>query len=990
MSAMTSITRKPALRRLPLAATLPIVVLAAMVAEVIIHATEGYVRADVLVLVVVFSEASRRLAAVAAVAASLITVLAQTPGDINALMRLVIAVALAAGGAWVLRSFHRSDELRPSLRFGLVTAMLLGLCVVASLLQMAAVLGVAEAVDAGDFWVRFFRRAVPIGAAMMLGAALWARPLSGGASRWLSRLSLGFVIVGLALVAPYLTSAYWASQEADTLVAAAATASSALNAGIGDDFNAYLARAGTAPRSPFANQAGFAAVNQSVLLGNTSLSALALLAPKGNGYVMKYEIDRLGGTKALAKVLGTKAADAPLVAKSGEVGAPLLLGIRKVPGSDGVAVPSLVFVSPQATKQPGDPEFLVVAISIPVNMADAIDTVGPDSGNIHFSLAQATPAEPGQKPLSLEFGPPAKEGSVAVSAPDAISFGDLPVLVSASAAEGLGIPRVQQVLTLVAEVLLALIGLLLFLQAANSRFRVQRSLEQREALLAAAIEAAPGLVLLVDRDSRVVMANSTTAEPDSTLVGLTVLDTMPFELGAGERERIDKAIRGAVAGEPARIESLDMGSSSTVRIHEISATPVAGHRDLPAAALVQVLDVTDARRALMRDAQSERLESLGAMAGGLAHDFNNLLFIISGYLQLMQNDRRIRGEADLERYLQHAGDAAERGAEIAKSLLSVTRSQPLQASALNLGTFLQGIVPLAGQALGATRAIDLRVGTGTLDVVVDAAQLSSSVLNLVVNARDATATDGSVLLSVDRRHVDDGEADLSEGDYIVIEVSDDGEGMSPEVLERAFEPFYTTKAVGQGSGLGLASVYSFARQSGGIATIRSREGVGTTVSILIPAMLGQQATGPRPMVPEVTGAVTRVLIVDDEQTLAGLVGGWIADMGVQVRTANSLESALAVAAEFSPDTLLTDMNIGADVDGLDVAARVTLAHPDISVIFMTGFSDRMQQLQQRGMVTLAKPFGRQDLYRVLFPAALADSVGVVTGDGAAAPVDAGA
>ena len=392
----------------------------------------------------------------------------------------------------------------------------------------------------------------------------------------------------------------------------------------------------------------------------------------------------------------------------------------------------------------------------------------------------------------------------------------------------------------------------------------------------------------------------------------------------------------------------------------------------------------------MRDAQSERLESLGAMAGGLAHDFNNLLFIISGYLQLMQNDRRIRGEDDLERYLQHAGDAAERGAEIAKSLLSVTRSQPLQASALNLGTFLHGIVPLAGQALGEGRVIDLRVGTGTLDVVVDAGQLSSSVLNLVINARDATEPDGSVLLSVDRRHVDEGEADLREGDYIVIEVSDDGEGMSPEVLDRAFEPFYTTKAVGQGSGLGLASVYSFARQSGGAATIRSREGVGTTVSILIPAVFGQQANGPRTVVPEVTGAVTRVLIVDDEQTLAGLVGGWIADMGVQVRTANSLETALAVAAEFAPDTLLTDMNIGADVDGLDVAARVTLAHPDISVIFMTGFSDRMQQLQQRGMVTLAKPFGRQDLYRVLFPAALAAGVGAVTGDGAAAPVDSGA
>jgi hypothetical protein len=224
--------------------------------------------------------------------------------------------------------------------------------------------------------------------------------------------------------------------------------------------------------------------------------------------------------------------------------------------------------------------------------------------------------------------------------------------------------------------------------------------------------------------------------------------------------------------------------------------------------------------------------------------------------------------------------------------------------------------------------------------------------------------------------------DLPAGDYVSISVSDDGEGMTPDVRARAFEPFYTTKSVGRGSGLGLASVYSFARQSGGATQLESRLGEGTTVSILLPAVFDREVVSS-----DSTGAtglkVARVLVVDDEHTLAALVAGWLTDMGAQVRVANSMESALAEAEEFNPDTLLTDMTIGPDVDGLDIAARVTLLNPDINVVFMTGFSDRMQELSARGMTTIAKPFGRQDLYRVLFPG---NSGGTVEGEGREARV----
>ncbi len=949
--------------------TLVLAVLVALVAagaEWVTHQTTGYIRADVLVLIVVFAESVRRLNPVVAVVVMALTTVVVSGNDAASILRLAIAVAVAVGCAIVLRRLKGAPRTPPSVRFALAAVLLIVIAAVGTLFQLANHFGPIEFLDTGDFWVRFFRRFVPMLAAVMLGAAAWSRPVVSRQPRWLARLSLGFIVIALMAIAPYLTSVYWAQQEEDTLSAAAATASAALDAGLGDDLNAYLARAGEPPRTPFVNQAGFAAVNQPLLLGNTSISALALLGPlTGDSHPMKYEIDRQGSTLKLASILGADPADAAAINRAADAGAPVLLGIRNVPGAENESVPSLVYVVPQASKEQGAPEFLAVAMSVPVNMVDAIRNVGPDAGNIHFSIDQVDPPA-GTAPLALGYGPAPKSGAVPVSAPDPISLGDIPVMVTATAADGLGVSRLQQMLTLLGEVLIGLVVLLLFLTATNSRFRIQRSLEQREALLAAAIESSPGLVMLINRSQSVVMANEIDAVTQESLVGRHALAAMPFVPSDSDLPKVRALLESALAGNESTIECVDSVSHDTLHIYEVAATPVAYREDVSAAALVQVIDVTDARRTAMRSAQSERLEALGAMAGGLAHDFNNLLFIINGYLQLMQSDERIRSQDDLERYVAHAGDAAERGAEIAKSLLSVTRSQPLNASAVNVGTFLHGIMPLARQALGENRTVDLRIGDGTLDVMVDPGQLSSSLLNLVINARDATEPGGSVLLSAQRRRNSAGEDDLPAGDYVVIEVVDDGEGMSSEVAVRAFEPFYSTKAVGQGSGLGLASVYSFARQSGGTAVISSKPGMGASVSIIIPAVFGGDAAVDAVAAAEGSNTISRVLIVDDEQTLAGLVAGWVKERGVEVRVADSMESALAAAEEFNPDALLTDMNIGADVDGLDVAARILIAHPDITVVFMTGFSDRMVELQRRGMVTLAKPFGRQDLYRVLF------------------------
>ena len=954
-------------------ALLLVIAASAALGEWLTHFTSGYVRADIVVLMVVFAECATWIPRALAIASTLVTLLAIQGFNGPALLRLVLAVAMAAAGAWVLLRLGTRGRLHhapPSTRFVVALGALVAIALVGTLLQMAVFEPSAQLFDVDSLGVRYVRRFVPIMAALCVAAAVWSRGFGSRASRWLGRLSMAFIIAALTVVAPYVTAAYWANQEDDALSSAASTVSSALNAGLNSDLNAYLARAGQAPRAPFDNEAGFSMVNSPLLVGNSSISALALLTPTTSGYAMKYEIDRQGNTPTLARLLGASPADKAAVDKAAASGVPVFLGVRDIPQADGVPAPHLVFVVPQQSATPGAPqEMLTAAFSIPTNMAEAISTAGSGAGDIHFDLFES-PGAPNPTVFGkLGFGPVARANAVAVQASEPIAFGELPLVVSATAAEGLGTPRTQQVLTLIAELLLGVVALLLFLQVANNRFRVQRSLEEREALLAAAMDSAPGVLLLIDSGRRVLMTNSRSSD-DARVIGHSVAEALPFSVASAPAE-LGSVIDAALEGTTGVIEHVDAESGDAPRIYEVSATPVS-HRDgVPAAALVQALDVTDVRAQAVRAAQGERLEALGSMAGGLDHDFNNLLFIINGYLQLLHSDERIRTQEDLERYVEHAGDAAERGAEIAKSLLAVTRSQPANATAVNVGTFLQGIVPLASQALGPERRVDLRVGEGALDVMVDSGQLSSSVLNLVINARDAIGPTGGVVMSAERRQIPDGDDELAAGPYVVVSVHDDGPGMPAHVRARAFEPFFTTKPVGKGSGLGLAGVYTFARQCGGTARLASEPGQGTTVSILMPAVGSSvTATGSSPSVapaPTPSSPASRILVVDDEAALASLVGGWLTERGAEVRVVNSYVDAVATAADFVPDTLLTDMNLGTERDGVDVAATLTLADPDLAVVFMTGFSDRMQELQQRGMVTLAKPFGQQDLYRILFP-----------------------
>jgi len=552
---------------------------------------------------------------------------------------------------------------------------------------------------------------------------------------------------------------------------------------------------------------------------------------------------------------------------------------------------------------------------------------------------------------------------------------DAVFVVSASATDSFGVSGNERLVVIGVEGLLGVGVIAVLLLGAASQVRVGIERRRRESLLEAALDATPGLSVVFDGAGKVLAANAGVRETcGDRIPGIAVTEALGFGAETVRARIVSELMETALAGEHGHGEVTGDGDDE-MRILELETYPVRAAGD-DRVGLLHVTDATERRNVAMRTAQAERMESLGALAGGLAHDFNNLLFVTLGNLQLMAMNETISGDEKLSKFLSRSMSAVERGAEITKSLLAVARSQPLEETAVSLADLVKGLLPLVKQALGAGRTVEVEIPDPSLQLLVDAGRLQSCILNLAFNSRDAMGPNGTVRIAARRRD-----------DVIDLSVSDDGAGMSADVVARAFEPFFTTKKAGSGTGLGLATVYAFAQQSGGTATLESRVGVGTTVTLVLPLHRPGSTTTP---VPSSRRSGRRVVVADDEQALAEMVAAWLIDVGVDARFALSPRSALELIAEFPPDVLVSDANFGEEQDGLDLARLATAGLPDLAVIFMTGYSSSMKQLQELGERTLAKPFSRDDLYAAVLPL-LADDVLDRAGDddGSGAGVDAG-
>ncbi|MCA1855660.1 PAS domain S-box protein [Massilia oculi] len=380
------------------------------------------------------------------------------------------------------------------------------------------------------------------------------------------------------------------------------------------------------------------------------------------------------------------------------------------------------------------------------------------------------------------------------------------------------------------------------------------------------------------------------------------------------------------------------------------------------------------RRTELALQQSQKMETIGKLTGGVAHDFNNLLQIISGNLQLLQvSDLARRGSGDAARWIDSARSAVDKGAKLASYLLAFGRRQPLEPKVVRIGRLVSSMEDMLRRSLGEEIAIEMVISGGLWNTAVDVTQVENALLNLAINARDAMAGsgDGQRRLTIEATNavLDDlycrSHGDVMPGQYVMLAVSDTGCGMPPEVVAHAFEPFFSTKQEGKGTGLGLSMVYGFVKQSGGHVKIYSEPGRGTTVKVYLPrSTAAEDPVGPVETGQAETGSET-ILVAEDDEAVRATVVEMLRGLGYRVLKAPDAASALAVIDSGVPiDLLFTDVVMPGTLRSTDLARMARERLPGLAVLFTSGYTENAIVHGGRldhGVELLGKPYTRERL-----------------------------
>jgi signal transduction histidine kinase/CheY-like chemotaxis protein len=370
-----------------------------------------------------------------------------------------------------------------------------------------------------------------------------------------------------------------------------------------------------------------------------------------------------------------------------------------------------------------------------------------------------------------------------------------------------------------------------------------------------------------------------------------------------------------------------------------------------------------AERALL---QAQKLEALGQLTGGIAHDFNNLLQAITGNLELI--DIQPDNASGIARWSRNARQAVERGKKLTGQLLAFSRVQKLEIAPFALAPMLEETRDLVGKSVGPQFQVDMEIPEEDFGVVADQNQLGLAILNLAINARDAMPDGGTIRI---RTNAVSGKAhpDLDPGDYVIISVSDDGVGMSPDVAARAFEPFFSARHGGRGAGLGLSMVFGVVSQAGGVVEIDSVEGRGTTVRLILRRAFDVVAPEEAPFDAEAEEAVLtglNILVIDDDPDVLHTVAATLEARGASTVSAGDGQAGLEAADKGDIDLTIVDFAMPGQ-DGVEVAGRLRRAHPERPVLIMTGFSEsaKLNAVIEPGVGLLRKPFSSAALLRAI-------------------------
>ncbi len=503
----------------------------------------------------------------------------------------------------------------------------------------------------------------------------------------------------------------------------------------------------------------------------------------------------------------------------------------------------------------------------------------------------------------------------------------------------------------------------------SARRRSEALVRESQALLQATFDAVPIPVAVAALDRTILMWNPAAERVfgyrADEVIGHRYVDLMANhaeeEIFSGyfEQALAGKTLVGVAAKRTARNGKVVDISFSCIPIH-------AQGGSLPA--VVYVLeDVTQKNIVQAQLRQAQKMKAIGNLTGGLAHDFNNLLAVIAGNLELAVP--LVGRETDAGELINEAIVAVWSGAELTRQLLAFARQQPLQSTSLALNGLVGHMARLLGRTLGENVEISLQLAANVGPVMADAAQLQSALINLSTNARDAMPGGGRLTITTANRHFGADQVEVVAGDYIMLEISDTGTGMTPEVLEHLFDPFFTTKERGRGIGLGLSMVFGFIKQSGGHISVDSEIGGGTTFSIFLPrAECEPKAveTNDRLHHPSIVSGET-ILVVEDNAALRRVSSRRIEALGYRVLEADGATAALACLETERVDLMFTDVVMPGDMDGCALSQQAMARWPELKVIITSGFPGHRQDkyAETAGRRLLSKPYPARELELLL-------------------------
>src|SRR5262245_2423790 len=502
------------------------------------------------------------------------------------------------------------------------------------------------------------------------------------------------------------------------------------------------------------------------------------------------------------------------------------------------------------------------------------------------------------------------------------------------------------------------IGMYIVMRGAGRLEDAQRELGARSRLLQATLESLQDPIFVIDAEGKVVAWN----EPFVRLSGWDASKQAP-----PTREQL---LSGRVPAMRALLEPLKLDSPAPDHLQTVRASyegrdyEISRGEMMGGGAVVRCVDITEKLRDEMALRQGQKMEATGQLTGGMAHDFNNILQVIQVNLDLMKG--AVRGDRGLLTRLAAAAAAAERGARLTQQLLAFARRQPLAPQPTNVARLVTDLADLLRNSLGERIAMELKVADDPWNAKIDPGQLENAILNLAINARDAMPDGGTVTIEISNAALDRRYAalhpDVTAGPYVLVEVSDTGTGMPPEVAAQAFDPFFTTKRDGRGTGLGLSMVYGFVRQSNGHIRIDSAIGQGTSVKLYLPRTLDPLLEAPTETGQAPAGR-ERILVVEDNDEVRHAVVDMLEGWGYRVVAAENPEVAAAILErDHAFDLLFTDVVMPGSMSAIQLAELAQQRQPGIAILLTSGYArDLIPTTDRPDYPLIAKPYRSEEL-----------------------------